>query len=290
MTIDIKSALTPVRKEDGGLDNRYSGVVGRIITAAGSDTIKGIEEFESVTSDAEKQYGGYFLKFALAVYQETDNYEFNAMRKPLRELFQEAGMKPQKVSYTLGAAEFLNHKRGSASYDWIAKHSVGLIYEMNRISDMAFALLWEQSEFGERLVTRDEIRKAADKKPIPAKELKKSLPSSSSNSDAPTDWRDNKFSQGQSSTPVPQAQPAITYQTIDIPSNSVSTEVVDDVEQVEKLDTTARNVMRLVEVLSSISVDDVFARPELVEQIRPYQGTLDTLNDLVKPKASGFRR
>lgn len=98
-------------------------------------------------------------------------------------------------------------------------------------------------------------------------------------------WQEHTFE-----VPVPQAQPAITYQTIDIPSNSVSTEVVDDVEQVEKLDTTARNVMRLVEVLSSISVDDVFARPELVEQIRPYQGTLDTLNDLVKPKASGFRR
>lgn len=90
-------------------------------------------------------------------------------------------------------------------------------------------------------------------------------------------------------------------QTIDVVSTavpdtsntlaSVSTEAVVEAETVIKLDETARSLMRLIDALDSLSADDVFARPELIEQLKPYRMQIEGLMSCIEStNRPSFRR
>ena len=81
-------------------------------------------------------------------------------------------------------------------------------------------------------------------------------------------------------------------EVIDIPSNSVPADNAEAKnDELSKVDETTRAVMRFIQSLEALSVDEVYGNKELVRQIEPHLLKMETLTDVVKSyKASLSRR
>ena len=92
------------------------------------------------------------------------------------------------------------------------------------------------------------------------------------------------------STYTPQVEPERVL--IDVTPEPSIPEVaaVVEGESLQKLDPTERTVMRLIETLQELSLDDVYVRPDLLNQIKPYHQQLEALTSLIESsRATNFR-
>ena len=88
-------------------------------------------------------------------------------------------------------------------------------------------------------------------------------------------------------TPEPQVVdlPSTAYASVDVETHTA------EENELQKLDPVARNVMRLTEALAGLSADDVYGRPELIEEIRPHLHTLEGLvSSIESASRTAFRR
>ena len=111
MTYDIKTALTP-RRDDGGIDHRYSNEVAKIISLTPPKALSGLSEFYNKTSQLENDFGGCALQLCISFWEASssfDHWKNNSIRSRLKTLLNEVGFKPNKVSALLGDAELLQN-------------------------------------------------------------------------------------------------------------------------------------------------------------------------------------
>ena len=104
--MDLIRRINPIR-EDGGLDQRFSGIVNQIIEKTGQPALSLLEEFYCKSSELENQYGGAALRLAKCCFSvKAEQWQRRALKKQLTELLKELGFKPSKVSKLVSAGEF----------------------------------------------------------------------------------------------------------------------------------------------------------------------------------------
>lgn len=105
----------------------------------------------------------------------------------------------------------------------------------------------------------------------------------------------NKYNNSSANYSAPKLQPAkpveqvpASDQTITLPSTSVTADTAEpnEVEDYQKLDPTSRNLMRLVQALEELDTEEVYGRPELIEQLKPHQFKLESLVSSISNRPS----
>ena len=206
--IDITSALTPKRKEDGGVNHRYSESAKRIIERTGSINIRRLEEFFSKTSELEYEYSSNASALCESFWEENekfDEWETRGFKKSLRILLQDIGFKEQKAYALVGAAE-LRHRAlkqelfldeweredwGKQGLEWIKRLPITSQYTLNRMSKNGIHHVWHHlAEKGEKEVTKATLESIQQKYPIDSLERrgrKKKLADQKSNNPSDRD-------------------------------------------------------------------------------------------------------
>mgnify|MGYP006281997601 CR=1 FL=1 len=104
--MDLIRRINPLR-EDGGLDQRFSGIVNQIIEKTGQPALSLLEEFYCKSSELEKEYGGAALRLVKCCFSvQAEQWQRRALKKQLTEFLKELGFKPSKVSKLIAAGEF----------------------------------------------------------------------------------------------------------------------------------------------------------------------------------------
>ena len=165
---DFKTALTP-KREDGGLDQRYSQAVQSVINTAGSDVITGLDSMRSASSAVEREHAGYAIRLVEAVATAPmDPTQRKYVRKTLKPLLEEIGFKPSNVSKILGSTTFVAQLQanGSDATDWVKSLPISSQYELSRMSDSGFSQAWvNASKWGQEDVSVKELAKLRQKYP-----------------------------------------------------------------------------------------------------------------------------
>ena len=175
---DIVKQLTPKRKEDGGIDNRYTAEVKRLVEKAGHQVIKGLNELEAKTNELEARFGYCGLGLCLAFFETGEGREdwiSKGLRSGLKLLLQEKGFKPSKISMLLGAAELQDRLRKEALHGdcdfsdqteedskrqlkWVRTLPISSQYILYRMSCEGYSKAYVQlSQWGEKEVSRREL-------------------------------------------------------------------------------------------------------------------------------------
>ena len=114
------------RREDGGLDCRYTELASQIVGSISQQTISELSELHRETSAIQDRYSRSGLRFVIGVFQvEMEDWQRKAFKKQLRSLLQECGFKPSMTTKLIAAGEFVAHELPLADYnsdlDWCSE-------------------------------------------------------------------------------------------------------------------------------------------------------------------------
>jgi hypothetical protein len=99
------------RREDGGLDNRFTGLAGEILRKSGSQTLDDLQTFYSITNQAEKDYSRSALRLVIAFCSvDMEDWQRRVLKKQLRGCLQEMGFKPTTSTKLVMAGEFVHNQ------------------------------------------------------------------------------------------------------------------------------------------------------------------------------------
>ena len=181
--IDITSALTPKRKDDGAINHTYTQSVKKIVELTGSGHIKRLAEFFSKTSELEYEYSSSASALCESFWkanEKFDEWERRSIKKSLRILLQDIGFKEQKVHALIGAAE-LRHRvlkenlfddgwesnDSKQGLEWIKRLPITSQYTLNRTSRNGIFHAWHHlADKGEKEVTKATLESIQQKYPI----------------------------------------------------------------------------------------------------------------------------
>ena len=148
--IDITSALTPKRKEDGGINKTYTNSIKRILELTGQAHISRLSEFFEKTSQLEYDYSSSAHKLCSSFWianEKSDDWSRRCIKKQLLVFLKEIGFKDQKASAVIGSAE-LQHRipkenlfddgwgtnANQAGLEWVKSLPFTSQYTLNRMS------------------------------------------------------------------------------------------------------------------------------------------------------------
>ena len=104
--MNLSTTINPIR-EDGGMDQRFTGLTKEIVSRAGEECIKELSHLYQHTNDAEARYEKAGLTLVTSFFQvDMEMWQRRTFLKRLREYLQEIGFKPSKVSKLITAGEF----------------------------------------------------------------------------------------------------------------------------------------------------------------------------------------
>jgi hypothetical protein len=105
--MNLVEKLNP-RREDGGLDGRYTDLAKQIIGAISRKTISDLNELCNQTNAIQNQFSRSGLRFVIGVFQvEMEDWQRKAFKKQLRFLLHECGFKPSMTTKLIAAGEFV---------------------------------------------------------------------------------------------------------------------------------------------------------------------------------------
>ena len=105
--MNLVEKLNP-RREDGGLDYRYTDLAKQILGSISRETISDLNELRNQTNTLQNQFSRSGLRFVIGVFQvEMEDWQRKAFKKQLRFLLQECGFKPSMTTKLLAAGEFV---------------------------------------------------------------------------------------------------------------------------------------------------------------------------------------
>jgi hypothetical protein len=105
--MNLVEKLNP-RREDGGLDGRYTELAKQIIGTISRETISDLNELCHQTNAIQNQFSRSGLRFVIGVFQvEMEDWQRKAFKKQLRSLLQECGFKPSMATKLMAAGEFV---------------------------------------------------------------------------------------------------------------------------------------------------------------------------------------
>jgi hypothetical protein len=191
--MDLQDSLCP-RREDGGIDHRYIASIKAAITAVGNKVCQTLIDLDAQVSKLENDALPDAVKMCLYVLLEDAARENDpkvranrqtALRKSLVTSLQNKHFKPTRASVAVAVAAFqkeLIDNKSDAS-KWVAALSIDNQYILCRMSDIGFNKAWaELSEWGNRSVTRQELRDLKAKYPKVEDETRGRRPNSGSRS------------------------------------------------------------------------------------------------------------
>ena len=105
--MNLSTIINPTR-EDGGMDQRFTGLAKEIVSRAGEECITDLTRLYECTNNAEARYEKAGLALVTSFFQvEMEKWQRKTFLKRLRECLQEIGFKPSKVSKLITAGEFI---------------------------------------------------------------------------------------------------------------------------------------------------------------------------------------
>ncbi len=105
--MNLVEQLNP-RREDGGLDGRYTELAKQIIGAISRETVSDLNELFHQSNAIQTQFSRAGLRFVIGVFQvEMEDWQRKAFKKQLRYLLQECGFKPSMTTKLIAAGEFV---------------------------------------------------------------------------------------------------------------------------------------------------------------------------------------
>ncbi len=108
--MNFTNLIVPHR-EDGGLDNRFTGLAAEILREAGTQTVDELQTFYLITNQAEKDYSRSALRLVIAFYAvEMEDWQRRVLKKQLRGCLQEMGFKPTTSTKLVMAGEFVHNQ------------------------------------------------------------------------------------------------------------------------------------------------------------------------------------
>ena len=292
MAYDLLTIASP-KREDGENDQRYTRLIKDVISNLPDNVKVGLEEGYTTLVKNRNSVYPYLQQFIIALLERAskeDEWKLQGIRSCIKEIFAEYGYSNSQVSKIAGALEkrFELRSNGSQAIAWYDTQPLKTQYALSRLNADGFSRVWTtESEHGSKEVTSRQVEELISKYPKENRKFRQGRQVGSSNN-KPTDtssWRDNKFEE------APQNKPA-SQQTINLPSNSASSsEASSQEDQFSKLDPTERKVMKLVEALEDISVDDIYARDDLIDKLKPVSQTIEGLLSCVQTTSGrAFRR
>ena len=180
--IDITSALTPKRKDDGGINHTYTQSVKKIVELTGSGHIRRLAEFYCKTSELEYAYSSSASALCESFWtanEKFDEWERRTIKKSLRIFLLDIGFKEQKAHALIGAAE-LRHRvlkenlffmgwdenESKSGLEWIKGLPITSQYTLNRTSKDGILHVWHHlAEKGEKEVTKSTLESIQQKYP-----------------------------------------------------------------------------------------------------------------------------
>ena len=187
--IDITNRLTPKRKEDGGIDHRYSRCAEKIVELTGSVHIGRLREFYDKTNQLDDDYSKLEWEYkadALAIcsaywvaQEEFDKYQRNTLKKRVLTILKDLGFRGQKASYILGSAE-LRYRIPRANLfndgwdvvdtekgmEWVRKLPMTSQYTLNRTSRHGIVSAYIfYADNGKNLVPKETLEAIQQKNP-----------------------------------------------------------------------------------------------------------------------------
>jgi hypothetical protein len=114
------------RRDDGGLDCRYTELASQIVGGISQQTISELSELYRQTNAIQDRYSRSGLRFVIGVFQvEMEDWQRKAFKKQLRSLLQECGFKPSMTTKLIAAGEFVAHELPLADFnpdlDWCSE-------------------------------------------------------------------------------------------------------------------------------------------------------------------------
>ena len=312
MTLNIAEVLTPKRKEDDGLDYRYSNHVRKIISITGTKSIQRLAEFYDKTSELEKNFSSDAFNLCLAFYQtEMNDWERKAIRSSLRELLKEIGFKPSKVSSLLGASEltfnlniaFKNasnrhnykqeQKRIKEVIDLVDSLPISSKYIISTMNSNGLEKAVERSKekqwnkqtdtFDLIPITRKELQDIQRENPINEFEMR----GRGSSNTKVLSSTNNSITQSETQHQSGSALMPSQGEAFEIPANDglfMIHEDSTDIEHEVVQPTQEELIQQLNTIVNQIDTEEVFVNDALRSQLEPIQHPLETLSDLAKPR------
>lgn len=178
--MDLPTLINPIR-DDGGIDNRYTGLAKQIVDLAGKECVNELASFHQYTNDAEARFEKAGLTLVISFFQITmEPWQRRSFKKRLRQCLEEIGFRPSKITKLLTAGEFVaaeltDQFRQSDSYqdwfdsedaakahneeyiDYLHSHGVTALYHLARMNEkgQAKARSSYDHEIGKPLSVRD---------------------------------------------------------------------------------------------------------------------------------------
>ena len=314
MTLNIAEVLTPKRKEDDGLDYRYSNHVRKIISITGTKSIQRLAEFYDKTSELEKNFSSDAFNLCLAFYQtEMNDWERKAIRSSLRELLKEIGFKPSKVSSLLGASELTSNlnsafenasnrhnykqeqKRIKEVIDLVDSLPISSKYIVSTMNSNGLTKAVERSKekqwnkqtdtFDLIPITRKELQDIQRENPINEFEMR----GRGSSNTKVLSSTNNSITQPEQQISSGSALLSSQGEAIEIPEFNDSLVVhkeSTDIEHETIPPTQAELIQQLNLIANQIDTEEVFVNDVLRAQLEPFQHRYETLSELAKPRTS----
>ena len=105
--MDLPTLINPTR-DDGGLDQRFTGLARQIVDLAGRECVKELASFHQYTNDAEARFERAGLTLVISLFQiEMEPWQRRSFKKRLRECLEEIGFRPSKITKLITAGEFV---------------------------------------------------------------------------------------------------------------------------------------------------------------------------------------